>query len=439
MNAISSAWRNIRAAVTITFQPRDAGYQFTRESGDYPIGTDPKRSSIVVSCVRWVQRTISEAPPILERYLADKDEWEQVSTHRLLDVLAAPNPSQTGTQVWKATVKDLLLKGNAYWILQRNNMGAPVSFYWMPADKVTPVAGAIFGEIASYRIGQGATEQTLDPADVIHFRDGLDSENAILGESGIGSLINELITDERAASFTQTLMRNSGQPGAVISPESGVTIPQAAAEQIERKWNEKFASNTGAGNAMVTPKKVEIEKLAFSPEQMEMRAQRSIPEERTTAVLGVNAAVVGLGSGLATTKVGATLAEYREEAFESNIIPMYRDLAAHLTQQMLPEFGLRTDGASRWRLTFDLRGVRVLQEDELKRVERICRMVTDGVITIAEGRRMLGLSVLPEHEIYLRPGNLRMIPTGPLLVQTQPPSNDPANDPLAVGVNGAVH
>ena len=177
---------------------------------------------------------------------------------------------------------------------------------------------------------------------------------------------------------------------------------------------------------------MDVKQLSFTPQQMEMRAQRAIPEERGSAVLGVNAAVVGLGSGLATTKVGATLKEYREEAFESTVIPLYRDIQAHLTQQVLPVFGLRTDGAGeKWRLTFDLRYVRVLQEDELARTERICRMVTDGVITIGEGRRMLGLTVEDEHDIYLRPANLRMIPTGPLLVQQNngqrppPPNGNP--------------
>ena len=132
--------------------------------------------------------------------------------------------------------------------------------------------------------------------------------------------------------------------------------------------------------------------------------------------------MVGLGSGLATTKVGATLKEYREEAFESTIIPWYRDLEAHLTQQLLPQFGL---GAG-WKLTFDLRAVRVLQEDEQRRTERICGQVTDGIITIAEGRRMLGLPVLPEHEIYLRPRNLQQIPSGPLRMQ-QPNDNGNGN------------
>ena len=406
-------WRSVRNALTLTFAPRDRGFDFTGSSGDV-LSNDISTNSIITACVRWFQRTISEAPPILQRWNATAAEWEDVPRHRLLDTLRRPNPSYPGSSLWKATVKDLVLWGNAYWIIRRNVLGAPVQLWWAAARWVTPkqAEGGMPGEIAQYDVNVGGATQSYNPEDVVHFRDGLSPTDPTLGETGVGSLLGEIMVDERAAGFTRTLLRNSGQPGAVLGPSQG-TIPQDAALKLEQKWSEKFSSDSGAGKVMVTPAPFDVKQLSFTPQQMEMRAQRAIPEERASAVIGVNAAVVGLGSGLATTKVGATLKEYREEAFESTIIPSYRDLQAHIDQQLLPQFGLDEN----WRMMFDLRGVRVLQEDELKKTERVCREVTDGIITIAEGRRMLGMPVLPEHEVYLRPANLRMIPTGPLLVQ----------------------
>ena len=294
-----------------------------------------------------------------------------------------------------------------------------MQLWWVPASRMTPKAERPtgLGNIDHYELSNGHDEPTrYSTDDVIHFRDGLDPSNPCLGKSGVSSLLQEILVDEQAATLTSTLMRNAGHPGAIIGPQAG-SIPQEAARQIEETYNRKF-SGSGAGRVMITPQPLDLKTIAFTPAQMEMRAQRAIPEERATAVIGVNAAVVGLGSGLASTKVGATLREYREEAFESTLIPLYRDLAAHLTQQLLPQFGLEED----WRLTFDLRGVRVLQEDELARVERIARLVTDGIVMVSEGRRMLGIPVAEDgsQDIYLRPANLRMIPEGPLRIQTNP-------------------
>jgi phage portal protein BeeE len=171
-----------------------------------------------------------------------------------------------------------------------------------------------------------------------------------------------------------------------------------------------MAKTTGdrRGEPLVTQGAIEIESFGFSPEQMQLRSIRGIPEERITAVLGVNAAVVGLGAGLATTKVGATLREYREEAFESTIIPMYRELGSELTHQLLDEFKDSPD----WRLVFDLSKVRVLQDDENKRTERLGKALGTGGITVAEYRRALGYIALPEHDVYLRSRNVVAVPAG---------------------------
>ena len=427
LSSIGQFWRSIRNALTLNFAPRSDGYNFTSSSGDFP-ATDVGRNSIVVACVRWIQRTISEAPPILQQWNTEAEEWEDVPRHRILDVLRVPTPCYPGTSLWKATVRDLILRGNAYWIVVRNGVGAPMQLWWTPASRIKAVASddAPIGSVDHYDLmGTGAPKR-YETNDVIHFRDGLSEDNPCLGESSVGSLAGEIGVDERAATMTATLLRNAGHPGAILGPQTG-TIPEQAARNIEQTYNEKFSASTGAGRMMVTPAPMDLKTIAFTPQQMEMRAQRAIPEERTSAVIGVNAAVVGLGSGLATTKVGATLKEYREEAFESTIIPLYRDLEAHLAQQLLPQFGLDEN----WRLAFDLRSVRVLQEDELKKTERVCREVTDGIVTIAEGRRLLGMPVKPEHEVYLRPANLRMIPTGPLRVQQQ---NGDGNNLSAVEV-----
>ncbi|MDP2728064.1 MAG: phage portal protein, partial [Dehalococcoidia bacterium] len=242
--------------------------------------------------------------------------------------------------------------------------------------------------------------------DVVQFRDGVDPSNPRKGLSPIKSLFREIFTDDEAANMTASLLRNMGVPGVIISPKQGtLTIP--AAKQIKATYKENFSGDK-KGEPMVMEGDTSIQQFGFSPEQMQLRALRGIPEERITSVLGINAAVVGLGAGLATTKVGATLREYREEAFESTMIPLYREMGSELTHQLLADFKTGKD----WRVVFDLSKVRVLQDDENKRAERVRGIVSDGLATIAEGRRSLGMLVLPEHEVYLRRRGILPIPAG---------------------------
>jgi HK97 family phage portal protein len=371
---------------------------------------NPEYSSIVVACLRWVQRTFTEAPPILEQWVEEREEWAQIYRDPLLDLLERPNPYYNGSTLLKATIADRYYSGTAYWIKVRSAAGRVVELWWVPSATMEPKWDErrpdVFITHYEYRpAGRPPVEVRVE--DVVQFRDGIDPVNPRKGLSPMQSLLREIFTDDEAASMTAALLRNMGVPGVLISPRQGApAISQTAAEGLKARF---IAKTTGdnRGEPFVTEHGVEIESFGFSPEQMQLRAIRGIPEERITAVLGVNAAVVGLGAGLSTTKVGATLREYREEAFESTIIPMYREFASELTHQLLSEFKSKD-----WRYQFDLSKVRVLQDDENKRTDRVVKELASGGILVSEFRRKLGYVALPEHDVYLRPATIVAVPAG---------------------------
>jgi len=370
---------------------------------------NPDTSSIVIACVRWVQRTFTEAPPVLEEWIADREEWAQHQRGLALELLETPNPYYNGSTLWKATIADRYLTGTAYWIKVRGVRRNVVEVWWAPESTIEPKWDEkqpdVF--ITHYEYTPpGRPKMDLAVDDVVCFRDGIDPLNPRKGLSPMRSLLREIYTDDEAAAMTAALLRNMGVPGVIISPKSGM-LPKEAAERVKADYVQKTTGDK-RGEPLVTEGSVDIASFGFSPEQMQLRSIRGIPEERITAVLGVNAAVVGLGAGLSTTKVGATLREYREEAFESTIIPMYRELASELTHQLLDDFKPMPD----WRLVFDVSKVRVLQEDENKRVDRMGKALASGGIKVAEYRRALGYIALPEHEVYLRPKNVVAVPAG---------------------------
>jgi HK97 family phage portal protein len=425
-------WLNKATANTLTTMRHPAGATgwllLNRTSINYEKEVTPEASSIVIACVRWVQRVFSEAPMMLQQWLEDRAEWEDIHRDEVLSLLELPNPFYSGTTLIKATVADLMLDGNAYWIKVRSRSGRVVQLWWAPHSIVTakgdPTKPTVFIDHYEYSPSTniGKAPLPLRVEDVIHFRDGIDPVNVRRGLSPIKSLFREIFTDDEAANMTASLLRNMGVPGVIIAPKTG-SIPPEAAARIKEEYMERFSGDS-KGQPLVLGGDATVQQFGFSPQQMELRGIRGIPEERITAVLGVNAAVVGLGAGLATTKVGATLREYREEAFESTIIPMYREIAAELTQQLLGDF---RDPES-YRFAFDITKIRVLQEDEMKRAQRITNLVTQGLLRVAEGRRVLGWPVLPEHEIYLRPVNLVVVPAGVLPSASQPDEGDPDPD-----------
>jgi HK97 family phage portal protein len=379
-----------------------------RTAINYEAGVRADANSIIQACVRWAQRNYAEAPTILEEWNDGRKDWDQVYRDDLLALLERPNPYYSGDTMMRAAIADYMLDGNAYLIKVRSRSRRVVQLWWAPAMLMEPVAdsrdAASFIDHYEYRPGAGAPER-LAVEDVIHMRDGLDPQNTRKGLSPLKSLFREIFTDDEACNMTASLLRNAGVPGVIISPTQG-TIPESAAEQIKDLYLQKFTGDR-RGEPMVTAGSVHVEQFGFSPEQMGLRNLRGIPEERITAVIGINSAVLGLGAGLATTKVGATLREYREEATESFMVPLWHAVGLTFTGQLVPDFK-----AGDWRCIHDLAKVRVLQDDENTRAENYGKRLEAGGITVAEYRRALGMVTAPEHEVYLRKSETVAVPAG---------------------------
>jgi len=191
------------------------------------------------------------------------------------------------------------------------------------------------------------------------------------------------------------MLKNGGVPGLVISP----TAKDAWVDDIslEKKRVQEEFSGLRRGNVMVMRGPTRVEQFGFDASKIDLSVLREIPEERVTALLGIPAAVVGFGTGLQQTKVGATMAEMRAMAYEDCIIPMQQLWSDEWDLQLLPEF---EEQPELFRMIFDLSGVRVLRDDEGKKSERLTRQLSAGGITLAEWREQLGYDAKPEHDIY---------------------------------------
>ena len=152
---------------------------------------------------------------------------------------------------------------------------------------------------------------------------------------------------------------------------------------------------------------VKVTPLGFDPQQMDVKALRRIPEERVSAVLGVPAIVAGLGAGLDRSTF-ANMAEAREMAYESNIIPNQRLFAADLTSQLLPEW----DATGKQRVAWDYKAVRVLQEDQNKLWVRVDTAVRGGWLTVARAQEMVGEQAEEADAVYLRSSSSQEVQPG---------------------------
>jgi HK97 family phage portal protein len=414
VNGVSRLARRVfaRDAWRLLTLPRSR-FDYAGEVGD---GTG---SSTITAPLFWMARTFPEAPPALWKKNPDSglaDQEEPVRDHPLLRLLERPNliaeganrPAYSGVVLWMATITDWLVNGNAYWIILRNNAGVPSELWFTPSWMIEPRGNpedlSVF--VDHYRYTVDGQQSKIRPDQVVHFRFGLDPLNERLGMSPLKSVLREVFTDDEAANFTASILRNMGVPGVVISPDAeGVSISPEAAELHKENFMAKFSGDQ-RGEPMVFTAKTKIQQFGFSPEQLLLRELRRIPEERTTAVMGVPAIVAGLGAGLDRSTF-TNMAEAREAAYESGIIPIQRILAEDVRWQLLSLFEA---DPFQWRFGFDLTKVRVLQEDLYRQMQRHDLAVRGGWEMVSEARRAAGLPVDDNRDdVFLRQASMNVM------------------------------
>ena len=371
---------------------------------------DGSGSSIVEACVLWLCRNFPEAPPIVVDSGGADGIPQIVRGHALPKKLRRPNPYYSGTLLMYGLITSFIIDGNGYLMKVRDRLDRVAELWWVPHFMLEPrwsPDGTDYISYYDYR-PMGQLIQ-LAPRDVYHLRYGLDPENSRKGRSPLRTLFRELGVDEEASRFSASILHNLGVPGVVIAPdkESKGALDENARDAIKAKFKESFGGDK-RGDPIVMSKPTSIVQFGFSPGEMDLGAIRDIPEERVTAVLGIPAAVVGFGTGLQTAKVGATMSELRDQAYENCIIPTQRLVADELSVQMLPDFATPAE-LERLEVTFDLSKVRVLQEAQGKLADRQATLARAGIAKRSEARAAVGLPVQPEDDVFIPSPGVQVI------------------------------
>jgi HK97 family phage portal protein len=355
----------------------------------------------------WLMRAAPEAQLVVREQRRGAGDPTPVPRHPLVTLVGRPNDYYAGEALWMATMLCWGIFGNAYWRIVPTRGGEPRELWWVPTWQIEPV-GTPREFISHYRYtpaGIGTTAIDLPRDQVIHFRHGLDHENPRLGLSPIASVLREIMTDNESTDWIASLLRNMAVPGLIITPKGDDRLSPDEVERVKRYITSRFTGeHRGEPLAMGGP--TDIQKISHNPNEMDMTLVHNTAEERVSAVLGVPAAVIGFGTGLENSKIGATMREFVGLAWSNGLIPPQRVMASELERNLLPRFETRLD---RFTVGWDYSRVAALQEDEGTKLTRYDMGVRGGWVMVSEARAAMNLPIRPEDEVYLRTSSVTAI------------------------------
>lgn len=240
----------------------------------------------VHACVRVISDAISGLS--FKLYFDDGTNKRQVVAHYSNYVLNEPNPYQTKFDFMTFMTAQLVLKGNAYAFIKRDERFIATAIHPIVSDTVS--AYMMDGELF-YRVNAPGFPSVIPASDMLHFK-GLSTDNVLVGKSPIVMHAETLGIDLAAIKSSAAVYKNGTLKFLLKSVSK---IDQAQAAPLRKSLDDVIEGNQ---RSAVLPHGVEMEKLSMTPEEAQYIQARQFSAEEIARIFGVPASMIGAKEGI---------------------------------------------------------------------------------------------------------------------------------------------
>ena len=366
--------------LAITGLPRP---RWTQRRYDAQVEEGYRRNVVAWRCVSMVAEAAAAIPLTL---YDGKDRI--VSRHKLLSLLAQPNPLTSRTDFLASLYVNWQLAGNVYLEAVRPDDNAPpAELYQLRPDRMKVLPGPN-GLPLGYEYALHGHKHVwhADPltgaCDVLHWK----NFNPLDDWYGMGALDAAAISTDQhnaASSWNQALLNQAARPsGALVyNPKEGpATLTQDQMSKLRDEFDAYYTGARGAGRPLILEGGLEWRSLALTPSEMDWLKGRDAAARDIALAFGVPAQLIGLSDA----QTYNNMVEARMALYEETVLPLVARLLSALNAWLLPLFG--TDGKN-LRLEADTDEISALiprREAIWQKVERA------SFLTINEKRTALG-------------------------------------------------
>lgn len=301
------------------------------------------------------------------------------------------------------------LRGEAFWLKERNGVGAPTEFWPLPP---TWVASLPTSDRPYYQLSlPGGRQEQVPASEMVWFKEPDPVNPYTRGVGTAESLADELATDEHAAKFINRFFYNGARPDLIIT---GSKLSEPTITRLEERWNEKLQGLYKAFRAHFMNADVKITELGQNLQHLQFTELRRFERDTIVQVYGVPPELLGIieNSNRATIEAADYL-------FAQWVLrPRLAMYDAVLQTQVAPEY--------------DENLVFAHDNPVPENREQIVREVLDinagQVMTVNERRAKLGLDETKGGDVFLVP--LQVVPTEDIGSTTVPGETEVDEDQI---------
>lgn len=238
-----------------------------------------------------VSRSIGAGGDVRRKMLNDglaSGQLVQIEEHPFLALLNNMNPALRAVGSMTVTQAFIDLKGEAFWVLERNAAGQAIEAWPVPPHWVTETPSSLRD---TFRMSAFGWNKEVPESDVVWFRQP-DLENPYARGSGIGeALADEIDVDEYAAKHVRDWFFNGGRPSAFVSLDGA---SEDEVERFEERWRQKYQGLGRANQIHFTNAPIGYEDLSHTFKDQELLSIRQFQADLMRQTFGIPPEILGI-------------------------------------------------------------------------------------------------------------------------------------------------
>lgn len=304
--------------------------------------------------------------------VTDKEENDD-----LLNLLnKSPNNLMSGYSFKYAIVSQLILDGNVYVEITRNDKGRAERL-----DILSPSDVQILKERNNthflnlyYHVNTfDGKQRKVDSKDMLHFK--ILSTDGIVGQSPLKALAQDLNTDKYGKKFLAGFFKDGTMSSGFLKSEDDLTPQQK--DVIRKEWQKQNSGVSNSNKVAVLDKRLEFERLEIDTELIKLLNSNKTSKIAVASVLGIPLHKMGLSAN------NLDIAKVNQDYLISTLNVYLKIILSELYKldtQVTTEFDFNTDS---------YKNIDTKQLHENIKIEREL-----GLISVDEARSKLGLRPL---------------------------------------------
>lgn len=299
----------------------------------------------------------------------DKDSYLDDDKKILKLLNRRPNPYLDAWHFKYIIVANMLLNGNSYVEIVRDDKGQPIELYHMQNSAVS--IEQIDDKIKYNYIDERDGHVRFDTEDVLHFR--MFSMDGFNGYSPLFALANEIGISMGSKKFLDEFFKNGGTSTAILKYEDGRYSDEELAIIRQNFENSQLKNNNGL---VMLDDTMTFDRLKVPTEVLNFLNSYKFSTQQVAKAFGLPLSKLGIET------VNTSLKDSGIEYYRSTLYPIFSMMNAEIEEKLFVQ--------APYEVILDYDVARLIDSDPEVKLERVTQLFTKKIITLDEARAQFG-------------------------------------------------